>query len=78
LLSITARQSSSSIIASGRSRAIPAQLTTAATGPRSCSAPSTQARTAAASVISSWVATTFAPSSPAIFSTSRADCSSDS
>ena len=42
LVSITARQSASASRASGWSRVIPAQLTSASTGPRSCSVRWTQ------------------------------------
>ena len=76
LVSMTARQSSSCISASGLSLAIPAQITTAPTGPSSSSTALTQAVTAPGSVTSAWVASTRAPSSPAAFSTSRAACSS--
>ena len=76
LMSVTTRQSASASSASGRSRVIPAQLTTARTGPRSSSARRTQEVTSAASVMSAWTASTRAPSSEAAFSASTAACSS--
>ena len=76
LVSITARQSASSSNASGWSRVIPAQLTTASTGPRSSSTRRAQAVTSAAAVTSAWTASTRAPSSEAAFSVSTAACSS--
>jgi hypothetical protein len=75
LVSVTARQSASSSWASGRSRLIPAQLTTASTGPRS-SACLTQEVTSAASVRSAWTGRTRAPTSAAAFSAWTANCSS--
>jgi hypothetical protein len=76
LVSITARQSASVSSASGRSRVIPAQLTTACTGPSSSSARRAQAATWALTVMSAWTASTRAPSSQAAFSASTAACSS--
>jgi hypothetical protein len=76
LVSITVRQSASSSRASGRSRVIPAQLTTACTGPSSSSARRTQEMTSAARVRSAWTTSIRAPSSEAAFSTSTADRSS--
>ena len=73
LVSITSRQSASSSRASGPSRVIPAQLTTACTGPNSSSVSRNQAVTSAASVTSTSVPVTRAPSSTAAFSTTRAD-----
>ena len=55
-----------------QSRVIPAQLTTACTGPRSSSARRAQAATSAAAVRSAWTASTRAPSSEAAFSVSTA------
>ena len=76
LVSITARQSASSSSVRGWSRVIPAQLTTACTGPRSSSARRTQEITSAARVVSAWTASTRAPSSEAARSTSTANCAS--
>jgi len=76
LVSITARQSASASSASGRSRVIPAQLTSACTGPSSSSVRRTQEVTSAARVRSAWTASTRAPSSEAAFSIPAADCSS--
>ena len=73
LLSITARQSASSSSASGWSRAIPAQLTTASTGPRSSSARLTQEATSAARAMSTGTASTRPPSSETAFSVSTAN-----
>jgi hypothetical protein len=72
LVSITIRQSASSSCASGRSLVIPAQLTTACTGPSSASVSRNQDPTSAASVMSTSVPVTRTPSSKAAFSTSRA------
>jgi hypothetical protein len=73
LVSITIRQSASSSCASGRSLVIPAQLTTACTGPSSASVSRNQDPTSAASVMSTSVPVTRTPSSKAAFSTSRAE-----
>ena len=73
LVSITIRQSASASRASGPSRVIPAQLTTACTGPSSSSVSRNQEVTSAASVMSTSVPVTRTPSSKASFSTARAD-----
>jgi hypothetical protein len=70
--SVTARQSSSVSIVSGWSLAIPAQLTTAVTGPSSSCVRSNQDLTSPGSQMSAWIAATRAPSSEAAFSTRRA------
>ena len=73
LVSITIRQSASANRASGPSLVIPAQLTTACTGPNSSSVSRNQEATSAASVTSTSVPVARAPSSKAAFSTRRAD-----
>jgi hypothetical protein len=73
---ITARQSASAIRVSGRSLAIPAQITIASAGPSSSSARPTQEMTSAAPARSVRVASTRTPSSEAAFSSLLADCSS--
>ncbi len=73
LVSITNRQSASSSRASGTSLVIPAQLTTACTGPNSSSVNRNQEVTSAASVTSTSVPVTRTPSSEPAFSTARAD-----
>jgi hypothetical protein len=75
-VSITARQSASARCVSGWSLAIPAQLTSACSGPSSCSVRPTQEATSAARARSAWTTSTRAPSSKAAFSTSTADRSS--
>ncbi len=75
-VSITGCQSASSSRVSGWSLVIPAQLTTASTGPNSSSTCRAQAVTSSPSVTSSCSARTRAPSSDAAFSTSRAHRSS--
>jgi hypothetical protein len=72
LVSITVRQSASASRTSGCSRVMPAQLTTACTGPSSSSASRNQEPTSAASVMSTSVPIARTPSSKASFSTARA------
>ena len=72
LVSMTVRQSASASRASGCSRVMPAQLTTACTGPNSSSVSRNQDPTSAASVMSTSVPVARTPSSKASFSTSRA------
>ena len=72
LVSMTVRQSASASCASGCSLVMPAQLTTACTGPSSCSVSRNQEPTSAASVMSTSVPVARTPNSKASFSTSRA------
>ena len=73
LVSITVCQSAWSSRASDCSRVIPAQLTTACTGPSSISVSRNQELTSAASVMSTSVPVARTPNWAASFSTSRAD-----
>jgi hypothetical protein len=76
LVSMSIRQSASSSRPSGCSLVIPAQLTTAWTGPSSFSVSWNQEVTSVASVMSTSVPTARTPSSKATFSTWRADAPS--